>query len=104
MEMTQNLSEWLDWWGRARFLVVTFVLGIVLAIHALTPLPLPGKYFVPLILLWYTLAVLYVILRRWIRPAQWHGPLQMAGDPGNPLVHEIRRTIVDPKKSGDSDN
>lgn len=80
MEMTQNLSEWLDWWGRARFLVITFVLGIVLAIHALTPLPLPGKYFVPLILLWYTLAVLYVILRRWIRPAHWHGPLQMAGD------------------------
>lgn len=31
-------------------------------------------------------------------------PLQMAGDPGNPLVHEIRRTIVDPKKSGDSDS
>ena len=80
MERTQNLSEWLDWWGRARFLVITILLGIVLAIRELTPLPLPGKYFVPLILLWYMLAILYVILRRWIHAANWHGPLQIVGD------------------------
>ncbi len=80
MELTQNLSEWLEWWGRTRFLVITFVLGIVLAIRELTPMPLPGKYFVPVILLWYTLAILFVILRRWIPQARWHAPLQMAGD------------------------
>jgi hypothetical protein len=28
-------------------------------------------------------------------------PMQIAGDPDAPLVHEIRRTIVDPK-SGDT--
>lgn len=28
-------------------------------------------------------------------------PMQIAGDPDNPLVHEIRRTIIDPK-SGDA--
>ncbi|HEV3253652.1 MAG TPA: hypothetical protein VG033_04550, partial [Candidatus Acidoferrales bacterium] len=66
MEITQNLGEWVPWLGRVRFLVITFLLGIVLAVRELTPLPPPSRYFVPLIVLWYTLAIVYVILLRWI--------------------------------------
>jgi two-component system sensor histidine kinase PilS (NtrC family) len=80
MELNQNTSEWLSWLGRVRFLVITFLLAVVLAVHQLTPLPLVAKYFVPVILLWYSLGVCYVILLRWIPQARWHAPLQITGD------------------------
>lgn len=80
MELRQNTTEWLGWLGRVRFLVITFLLVVVLAIHQLTPLPLTARYFVPVILLWYLLAICYVILFRWIPKARWHAPLQIIGD------------------------
>ncbi|HEV2297894.1 MAG TPA: ATP-binding protein [Candidatus Acidoferrales bacterium] len=80
MELAQNTTEWLAWLGRVRFLVVTFLLAIVLAVHQLTPLPLVAKYFAPVILLWYVLGVCYVILLRWIPHARWHTALQLTGD------------------------
>ncbi|HET6199949.1 MAG TPA: ATP-binding protein [Candidatus Acidoferrales bacterium] len=80
MDLTQNTSDWLSWLGRVRFLVITFLLAVVLAVSQLTPLPLTAKYFVPVILLWYLLAICYVILFRWIPQAHWHAPLQIIGD------------------------
>lgn len=80
MELAQNTNEWLAWLGRVRFLVVTFLLAIVLAVHQLTPLPLVTKYFAPVILLWYLFGVCYVILLRWIPNARWHTALQITGD------------------------
>ena len=80
MDLTQNTSDWLSWLGRVRFLVITFLLAVVLAVSQLTPLPLTAKYFVPVILLWYLLAICYVILFRWIPQARWHAPLQIIGD------------------------
>ncbi|HEV2615682.1 MAG TPA: ATP-binding protein [Candidatus Acidoferrales bacterium] len=80
MDLTQNTSDWLSWLGRVRFLVITFLLAVVLAVSHLTPLPLTAKYFVPVILLWYLLAICYVILLRWIPEARWHAPLQIIGD------------------------
>ena len=80
MDLTQNISDWLSWLGRVRFLVITFLLAVVLAVSQLTPLPLTAKYFVPVILLWYLLAICYFILLRWIPEARWHAPLQIIGD------------------------
>lgn len=80
MDLAQNTSDWLSWLGRVRFLVITFLLAVVLAVSQLTPLPLTAKYFVPVILLWYLLAICYVILFRWIPQARWHAPLQIIGD------------------------
>jgi two-component system sensor histidine kinase PilS (NtrC family) len=80
MEFTPSVSEWLPWLGRVRFLVITFLVGIVLAVRQLTPIPLSARAFVPLIVLWYTLAILYVILQRWIPRARWHAPLQAVCD------------------------
>lgn len=80
MELTQNTAQWLGWLGRVRFLVISFLLAVVLAVHQLTPLPLTVKYFVPVILLWYFLATCFVILLRWIPEARWHAPLQIVGD------------------------
>ncbi len=80
LDSTQSLQEWLGWLGRLRFLVITFLLGIALAIQQLTLLPLNPKYFVLSILMWYTLAMVYVILLRLIPNARWHAGLQIACD------------------------
>jgi two-component system, NtrC family, sensor histidine kinase PilS len=80
MKSTPNVSEWLSWLGRVRFLAITFLVGIVIAARHLTPMPVPVRSFVQLIALWYTLAIFYVILRRWVPQARWHAPLQIACD------------------------
>jgi two-component system, NtrC family, sensor histidine kinase PilS len=80
MKSTPNVSEWLSWLGRVRFLGITFLVGIVIAARHLTPMSVPVRSFVQLIALWYTLAILYVILRRWVPRARWHAPLQISCD------------------------
>ena len=80
MKSTPNVSEWLSWLGRVRFLAITFLVGIVIAARNLTPMSLPLRPFVQLIALWYTLAIFYVILRRWVPQARWHAPLQIVCD------------------------
>ena len=80
MKSTPNVSEWLPWLGRVRFLAITFLVGIVVAARHLTPMPLPVRSFVQLIALWYTLAIFYVILQRWVPQARWHAPLQIVCD------------------------
>lgn len=80
MELTQNTTQWLGWLGRVRFLVISFLLAVVLAVQQLTRLPLVVKDFVPVILLWYFLALCFVILLRWIPQARWHAPLQATCD------------------------
>ncbi|MFY9583673.1 MAG: PAS domain S-box protein, partial [Candidatus Acidiferrales bacterium] len=80
MERTPNLSEWLVWLTRVRFLLITFLLAIVLILRDYSQLFVPTKYFVPLIVLWYTLAIFYAILLRWIPQARWHAPLEMVCD------------------------
>ena len=80
MESKPSVSEWLPWLGRVRFLVITFLVGVVVAVHQLTPVVIPVRSFISLIVFWYTLAVVYVILRRWIPQARWHAPLQVVCD------------------------
>ena len=80
MKSTPSASEWLPWLGRVRFLAITFLVGIVIAARHLTPIYVSLRSFVQVIVLWYTLAVVYVILRRWIPQARWHAPLQMVCD------------------------
>lgn len=80
MEVIPNLSEWLAWLGRMRLLVITLLLGSVLALQRLAPLPLAGRMFVALILAWYLLGICYVILMKWMPDARWHGPMQTGFD------------------------
>jgi two-component system sensor histidine kinase PilS (NtrC family) len=80
MIFSPSVAEWLPWLGRVRFLAITFLLGVVVAERQLTPTPVPVRSFIPLIALWYTIAIVYVILQRWIPEARWHAPLQIACD------------------------
>jgi two-component system, NtrC family, sensor histidine kinase PilS len=78
-ESNRNTGEWLSWMGRVRFLIITFLLGVV-AVGQFTPIPLQLRILLPLIVLWYTLAAAYVILHRWVPDVSWHAPVQLIGD------------------------
>ncbi len=82
MESTQNVREWMGWLARVRFLVITFLLGIILVLRDFELLSTPVKFFLPLILLWYVLALFFTILLHWIPDARWHGALQVVCDIG----------------------
>jgi two-component system, NtrC family, sensor histidine kinase PilS len=80
MKSAFNIGEWLRWLGRVRFLVITFLVVTVASVRAFTTIPFPVRSFIPLIVLWYTLAIIYVLLPHWTLRARWHAPLQMVGD------------------------
>jgi len=63
MGSARQVRDWLSWLIRVRILVITFLLGIELVIRQLVPSSVPIRYFLSLILLWYTLSVFYAILR-----------------------------------------
>jgi two-component system, NtrC family, sensor histidine kinase PilS len=80
MKSATNATEWLPWLGRVRFLVITFLVGIAVAVRHFTPLPLPAGSFVPLMVVWSALAILYVLFQRWVPGARWLAPLQTVCD------------------------
>jgi len=63
MATTRKLHDWLSWLIKVRILVVTFLLGLELVIRQFTPTGVPIKYFLSLILFWYTVSILYAILQ-----------------------------------------
>jgi two-component system, NtrC family, sensor histidine kinase PilS len=75
-----NLEDWLGWLTRVRFLLITILLALVVVLQQYTQLIVPVRYFVPLIVLWYTLAFFYGILLRWVPLARWHAPLEVVCD------------------------
>ncbi|MFZ0803150.1 MAG: ATP-binding protein [Terriglobales bacterium] len=54
--------QWLAWLVKVRILVLTCLLGIELAIAQLTPSSFPLRLFVDVILLWYAIAIFYILL------------------------------------------
>lgn len=57
-----NERTWLGLLVRLRFLIITFLLGIGLAVSRITPSSVQVRQFVGLIVLWYTLALFFLIL------------------------------------------
>jgi len=79
MTSKPSIGEWLSWMGRIRFLLITFLLGVV-GVGRFTPIPVQLRTLLPLIVLWYTLATVYLILQRWLPESPWQAPLQVIGD------------------------
>ena len=78
--MAQNLGEWLAWLTRVRFLLITLLMVVVVILQEYTRLPVPARYFLSLVILWYTLATFYAILLRWVPAARWLAPLEIVCD------------------------
>jgi len=71
---------WLNWLVKVRIIILTFLLGIELAIARLTPNPFPLRFFVNSILLWYTISVFYLLLLSFWEERRIQALLQVVTD------------------------
>lgn len=80
MELTQNVGAWLGWLSRVRFFLITLLLALVLVLGKTSQLQVSTRLFIPLTILWYTLAIVYAILLKWMPESGWHAPVQLVCD------------------------
>jgi two-component system sensor histidine kinase PilS (NtrC family) len=71
---------WLAWLVKVRILILTFLLGIELAISRLAPTPLSLRLFVNAILLWYAISIFYVLLLSFWQECRIQAVLQVLTD------------------------
>jgi two-component system, NtrC family, sensor histidine kinase PilS len=71
---------WLAWLVKVRIIILTFLLGIELAIARLTPSTLPVRLFVQVVLLWYAISIFYVILHAYWNERRIQSLLQVLTD------------------------
>src|SRR5690348_517177 len=76
MDKGPSTNEWLTWLGRVRFLVITVLVAVVVAVSSLTTAPAPTRGFVPLIMTWYMLAAVCLLLQKHLPDARAHAPVQ----------------------------
>src|SRR5581483_11204500 len=62
MQSMFDERQWLAWLVKVRIIILTFLLGLELAIAQFTPVAFPIRLFVTIILLWYTISVFYLLL------------------------------------------
>jgi two-component system sensor histidine kinase PilS (NtrC family) len=62
MYSLSNERNWLTWLVKVRILILTFLLGIELAVIRLTPSPLPVAPFLTAMLLWFVLSLFFLSL------------------------------------------
>src|SRR5205807_4212873 len=57
-----NERTWLEWLVKVRIIIITFLLGIGLVIVRLTHTNVEESLFISVIVVWYTIAVFFVVL------------------------------------------
>lgn len=82
--MAAEIDErtWLAWLVKARIIIITFLLGIGLVIVRLTHTNIEQTQFVSVILLWYTLAVFFVVLQTLYPDVKIQARIQILTDVG----------------------
>ncbi len=71
---------WLEWLVKVRIIVLTFLLGIELAVSRFTATPLPVWPFVSTMILWYAISVFYILLLSFWREHRAQAALQVVTD------------------------
>src|SRR5580700_3874484 len=80
MQSTFDERNWLAWLVKVRILILTFLLGIQLAVAELTPTRLPLRLFLGTMVLWYTVSLFYVALLSFWREHRMQASLQVLTD------------------------
>jgi two-component system sensor histidine kinase PilS (NtrC family) len=80
MQSTFDERNWLAWLVKVRILILTFLLGIELAVGQLAPSPLPMRLFISTILFWYSVSLFYVLLLSFWREHRLQASLQVLTD------------------------
>ncbi|MGB2625068.1 MAG: ATP-binding protein [Candidatus Acidiferrum sp.] len=80
MDQRATTREWLGWLTRVRLLTILLILVVDLLWPQYVPTSSTNHAFLPLLLIWVTLAVLHILMVRWLPGAAWQGGLQVASD------------------------
>jgi two-component system sensor histidine kinase PilS (NtrC family) len=80
MQSTFDERSWLAWLVKVRILILTFLLGIELAVAELSATPLPMRLFVSTILFWYSLSLFYALLLSFWQEHRLQACLQVLTD------------------------
>jgi two-component system, NtrC family, sensor histidine kinase PilS len=80
MDQSTTTREWLGWLTRVRLLTILLILVCDLIWPQYVLPSGPNRSFLPLLLIWVTVGVLYIGLIRWLPGARWQGALQVASD------------------------
>jgi two-component system sensor histidine kinase PilS (NtrC family) len=80
MQSTFDERNWLAWLVKVRILILTFLLGIQLAVAELTPTRLPLRLFLSTMLLWYTVSLFYIVLLSFWHEHRLQASLQVLTD------------------------
>jgi two-component system, NtrC family, sensor histidine kinase PilS len=80
MQSTFDERNWLAWLVKVRILILTFLLGIQLAVAELTPTRLPLRLFLSTMLLWYTISLFYLLLLSFWQEHRLQASLQVLTD------------------------
>src|SRR5580692_1879973 len=80
MQSTFDERNWLAWLVKVRVLILTFLLGIQLAVAQFTPTTLPVRLFISTILFWFTVSLLYMLLLSFWKEHRLQASLQVLTD------------------------
>jgi two-component system, NtrC family, sensor histidine kinase PilS len=80
MEQTLTRREWLEWLTKVRLLMIALILGVGVVWPQYSPPSGGTRLFLPIIILWITIAILHLILVRLLPTASWLGALQVSCD------------------------
>src|SRR5580693_9209179 len=80
MQSTFDERNWLAWLVKVRVLILTFLLGIQLAVAQFTPTTLPVRLFIGTILFWFTISLFYMFLLSFWREHRLQASLQILTD------------------------
>src|SRR5271169_2134585 len=80
MQSTFDERNWLAWLVKVRILILTFLLGIQLALAHLAPTRLPVRLFISTILLWFALSIFYALLLSFWQEHRLQASLQVLTD------------------------
>jgi two-component system sensor histidine kinase PilS (NtrC family) len=84
----EEQRDWLVWLSRVRFLVITVLVAVVLVLKNYIGATAPVVFIVPVVVVWYALAVFFGLLIRWLsvpeerarRVPRWVAPIQILCD------------------------
>jgi len=77
MQSTFDERNWLAWLVKVRVLILTFLLGIQLAVAQFTPTTLPVRLFLGTMLFWFTVSLFYMFLLSFWREHRLQASLQV---------------------------
>jgi len=80
MQSTFDERNWLAWLVKIRILILTFLLGIELAVARLVDTGVPLRAFVSTMLLWYAMSLFYVLLHSFWEEERVQALLQVLTD------------------------